>query len=124
MKLIIAIIALITAANAFAAAPAEQPAVAQAAQAASTAADEKVDTKTGAKAQANTAAEIRKIDKAAGKITLKHEAIENLQMPPMTMVFRVENPSLLEPLKTGDKVKARIEQIEGSYTVTAIETAQ
>jgi Cu(I)/Ag(I) efflux system periplasmic protein CusF len=124
MKLITAITALITAANAFAAAPAERPAVAQASPAASTAPDEKVDTKTGAKAEANTAAEIKKIDKAAGKVTLKHAAIENLQMPPMTMVFRVKDPSLLEPLKAGDKVKVRVEQIEGNYTVTAIETAQ
>jgi Cu(I)/Ag(I) efflux system periplasmic protein CusF len=74
--------------------------------------------------EANTAAEVRKIDKAAGKLTLKHEAIENLQMPPMTMVFRVRDPSLLDALKAGDKVKVRVEQIEGNYTVTAIETGQ
>ncbi|CDS53415.1 putative exported protein [Polaromonas sp. CG9_12] len=35
-----------------------------------------------------TSGEVRKIDTEQGKLTIKHEAIENLQMPGMTMVFK------------------------------------
>ena len=50
----------------------------------------------GALAQgAMTEGEVRKVDAAAGKITLKHGEIKSLDMPPMTMVFRVKDPALL-----------------------------
>jgi Cu/Ag efflux protein CusF len=44
-------------------------------------------------------------------------------MPPMTMVFRVQPPELLSGIKVGDTVKFRAEQIDGAYTVTAIQAA-
>ena len=47
--------------------------------------------------------------------------IKNLNMPGMTMVFRVQEPALLEPLRAGDKVRFRAEQIRGAYVVTRIE---
>jgi Cu/Ag efflux protein CusF len=65
--------------------------------------------------------EVRKVDKDARKITLKHGEIKNLDMPPMTMVFRVKDDSMLERVKVGDKVKFSAEKIGGAYTVTAIE---
>lgn len=64
---------------------------------------------------------VRKIDAENGKITLRHGPLENLDMPPMTMVFRADPPSLLDSVKVGDKVRFRAEEIEGVYTVTAIE---
>lgn len=64
---------------------------------------------------------VRKVDAAAGKITLKHGPIANLDMPPMTMVFRVQPPELLKKVNAGDSVKFRAEDIGGAYTVTAIE---
>jgi Cu/Ag efflux protein CusF len=67
---------------------------------------------------------VRKIDASAGKITLKHGPIANLDMPPMTMVFRVQPPELLNKVKTGDTVKFRAEDIGGALTVTAIEKVQ
>ena len=67
---------------------------------------------------------VRRIDPAAGKITLKHGPIVNLDMPPMTMVFRVQPPELLNKVKAGDTVKFRAEDIGGAYTVTAIEKVQ
>ena len=67
---------------------------------------------------------VRKIDASAGKITLKHGPIPNLDMPPMTMVFRVQPPELLDKVKAGDNVKFRAEDIGGALTVTAIEKAQ
>ncbi len=72
---------------------------------------------TGALAQ-DTAAEVRKIDKAQAKITLKHGEIRNLDMPPMTMVFRVREPRMLDSVAVGDKVKVSVEKIDGQYTVT------
>jgi Cu(I)/Ag(I) efflux system protein CusF len=65
--------------------------------------------------------EVRKIDKAAGKITIKHGEIKSLDMPPMTMVFRVEPPSLLDKVQVGDKVSFQAAKVGGAYTVTAIE---
>jgi Cu(I)/Ag(I) efflux system periplasmic protein CusF len=41
----------------------------------------------------------------------------------MTMVFRVQPPELLGGIKVGDKVKFHAEQIDGTYTVTAIQAA-
>ncbi|GIX22908.1 MULTISPECIES: copper-binding protein [Caldimonas] len=65
--------------------------------------------------------EVRKIDKAAGKITIKHGEIKSLDMPPMTMVFRAEPPSLLDKVQVGDKVSFQAAKVGGTYTVTAIE---
>ena len=68
-----------------------------------------------------TEGEIRKVDREAGKLTIKHGEIKNLEMPPMTMVFRVNDPLLLEPLSAGDRVTFHAEKVDGQFTVTAIE---
>ena len=68
--------------------------------------------------------EIRKIDKSAKKLTIKHGPLANLDMPPMTMVFQVSDPAMLEQVKAGDKVKFQAEKIGGAYTVTKIEPAK
>ncbi|MCY9821549.1 copper-binding protein [Aeromonas media] len=64
---------------------------------------------------------ISRIDAANGKVGIKHEAIDNLKMPPMTMVFRVADPALLEGLKVGDAVRFHAENPAGKLTVTAIQ---
>jgi Cu/Ag efflux protein CusF len=81
-----------------------------------------------ASALAQTAAdmasgEVRKVDKAAGKVTLKHGEIKSLDMPPMTMVFQVRDPELLNKVKPGDKVRFSAESREGAIVVTAMEAA-
>lgn len=68
--------------------------------------------------------EVRKIDKDAGKLTLKHGEIKNLDMPGMTMVFQVKEPALLDKVKVGDKVKFRAEKAGSGYVVTAIDAAK
>jgi len=68
--------------------------------------------------------EVRKIDKDAGKLTLKHGEIKNLDMPGMTMVFQVKEPALLDKVKVGDKVKFRAEKTGSGYVVTIIEPAK
>jgi len=65
--------------------------------------------------------EIRKVDKDAKKITIKHGEIKNIEMPPMTMVFQVKDPALLDKVKAGDKVKFAAEKQGSAYVVTAIE---
>ncbi len=78
-------------------------------------------TSPTAEASALSEGVVRKIDVANGKITLKHGPIVNLDMPPMSMVFRVQPPELLSGIKVGDKVKFHVENIDGTYTVTAIQ---
>jgi len=68
-----------------------------------------------------TDGEVRKVDKAAGKITLKHGEIKNLGMPPMSMVFQVTSPALLDQVKAGDKVRFTAADIKGALTVMSIE---
>ena len=69
---------------------------------------------------AYTEAEVRKVDKEAGKVTLKHGRIENLDMAPMTMVFRVKDAAMLDKVRAGDKVKFKAEKVQGNFTVTEL----
>ena len=68
-------------------------------------------------------AEVRKIDAGAGKVTLRHGLIQNLDMPPMTMVFKVADAKLLQGLKQGDKIRFTADKLNGAFTVTAISAA-
>ena len=65
--------------------------------------------------------EVRRVDKSAKKITLKHGELKNLGMPPMTMAFAVKDPALLEKVKQGDTVSFTVEKAGSSYTVTMLE---
>jgi len=77
-----------------------------------------------AQTTAMTEGEIRKVDKGAKKITLKHGPIVNLDMPAMTMVFPVADPAMLDRVKAGDKVRFVAEKVGGNVTVTKIEPAK
>jgi Cu(I)/Ag(I) efflux system protein CusF len=68
-----------------------------------------------------TEGEVRKVDKEARKITLKHGPIENLGMPAMTMVFHVKDNAMLDKVKPGEKVRFAAEDVKGDYIVTKIE---
>ena len=80
-------------------------------------------TVTSAAWAQSTDAEVRKVDKSAGKLTLKHGEIKNLDMPPMTMVFHVKDKTVLDRFKAGDKVRFKVVDDAGKYTVTDIEMA-
>lgn len=72
-----------------------------------------------------TDGEVRKVDKDAKKITIKHGPIPNLDMSAgMTMVFQVKDPAMLDKVKAGDKIRFQAENIGGAFTVTRIEPAQ
>ncbi|MBR2118415.1 MAG: copper-binding protein [Afipia sp.] len=70
--------------------------------------------------------EVKKIDEAAGKITLKHGPIKNLDMQDesMTMVFRVQDPAMLKTVKVGDKVKFDADRVNGQITVTTLQKSK
>jgi len=72
-------------------------------------------------AQELTEGEIRRVDKEAKKLTIKHGPIANLDMPAMTMVFQVKDPAMLDQVKAGDKVRFAADKVGGAYTVTKIE---
>lgn len=68
--------------------------------------------------------EIRRIDLDAKKITIRHGPIPSLNMPPMTMVFQVSDPALLDTVKTGDKIRFEATQDRGAFVVNRIEPAR
>lgn len=71
-----------------------------------------------------TQGEVRRVDSANKKVTLRHDEIKNLQMPAMTMVFEVKDAAMLADLKQGDTVRFTAEQINGAYTVTSLEVVR
>ena len=82
----------------------------------------KASTPAAAAASAPMAeAEVKKLDRDAKKVTLKHGPIANLDMPGMTMVFQVRDPALLDRLVVGQKIKFSAQQLQGAYVVTAVE---
>ncbi|MBT9491378.1 MAG: copper-binding protein [Paucibacter sp.] len=68
--------------------------------------------------------EIKKVDKATKKLTIKHGEIKNLDMPGMTMLFQVKDPAMLDRVKAGDKVKFKAENSSGAIVVTEIQIAK
>lgn len=68
--------------------------------------------------------EVRKVNPEAGKITLRHGPLTNLDMPAMTMVFTAADPRLLDGLKEGDKVRFTADRRDGVFVVTAIRVVQ
>ena len=70
-----------------------------------------------------SAGEVRKLDKDAKKVTIKHGPIKNLDMPGMTMVFQVRDQAVLDKMPASGQIKFRVEQLQGAYVVTQVEAA-
>ena len=70
--------------------------------------------------------EVKKIDQTAGKITLNHGPIKNLDMTDenMTMVFRVQDPAMLKQVKVGEKVRFAAERGTSGITIIKIEKSK
>jgi Cu(I)/Ag(I) efflux system periplasmic protein CusF len=82
------------------------------------------DMKAGGLASVDSVdGEVRRVDKAAGKITLRHGELKQLDMPPMTMVFEVSDKALLDSVKAGDKVKFKVISKDGKTIVTEMKPA-
>lgn len=75
-------------------------------------------------ASAMSSGEVKKIDKDAGKITIKHGPLANLGMPAMTMVFHVKDAVMLDQVKQGDQINFVAEKVNSALTVTEIEVAK
>ncbi|KVG34703.1 RND transporter [Burkholderia ubonensis] len=85
-----------------------------------------MDMSGGAKQGAEAASgmshgEIRKVDAAAGKLTIKHGPLENLGMDAMTMVFKVKDAAMLSQVKAGDKIDFVADEVNGALTVTKLQ---
>lgn len=80
--------------------------------------------KSATAAASMTDGEVRKIDKDAGKITIKHGDIKHLEMPGMTMVFTAKDKALLDKPQVGDKIRFMVVSENGKMVVTAIEPAK
>lgn len=75
-------------------------------------------------AESMTDGVVRKINTKQAKITIKHGPIVNLDMPPMSMVFTVTDPTLLEGVSKGDKVKFVAMEKGGKLFITDIQSAE
>ena len=64
------------------------------------------------------------MDKASGKVTIKHGPLDNLGMPAMTMVFRVKDPAMLDQMKEGDRIDFVAEKVNGAFTVIQAKPAK
>jgi Cu(I)/Ag(I) efflux system periplasmic protein CusF len=82
------------------------------------------ETVTAQQQTPTTEGEIRRVDREAKKLTIRHGPIQNLDMPAMTMVFQVNDPAVLDRVKPGEKVRFTAEKIGGAYTVTRLEPVQ
>jgi len=71
-----------------------------------------------------TDGEVKKVDKDAGKITIRHGELKNLGMPAMTMVFHVKDPVMLEQVKAGDKIRFISEKVDGAFTLIQLENVK
>jgi Cu(I)/Ag(I) efflux system periplasmic protein CusF len=78
----------------------------------------------GQAAAALAQGEIRRVDKEAKKVTIRHGPLRNLDMPAMTMVFQVKDAAMLDRVQPGDKVNFEAEKVGGAYVVTRMEPAK
>ncbi|MDI6748433.1 MAG: copper-binding protein [Rhodocyclaceae bacterium] len=68
---------------------------------------------------------VKRIDAASNRIMLAHGPIENLFMPPMTMMFNVKDAAMLKKVKDGDKVLFRAEDdVKGGYVIVSIQVVK
>ncbi|WP_323121727.1 copper-binding protein [Burkholderia alba] len=74
-----------------------------------------------ASSAALTDAQVRKVDAATGMVTLKHGALANVGMPAMTMAFKARDAAMLKQIREGDKVRVRVEEIDGTLTIVKLE---
>jgi Cu/Ag efflux protein CusF len=84
----------------------------------------KEQAKAKAPAAPLSSGEVKKVDREARKVTIQHGPIENLKMPPMTMVFRVKDAAMLDGLEPGTKIRFRAEEADGGYLVTRLQKAK
>jgi Cu(I)/Ag(I) efflux system protein CusF len=74
-----------------------------------------------ASAQALVSGEVKKVDKPAGRLTLKHAEIKAFDMPGMTGAYKVQDPAMLDKVQVGDHVQFQLDRVNAVYTITRID---
>lgn len=64
--------------------------------------------------------EVKKVKAKSGKITIKHEPIPNLDMPGMSMVFRIAEGVDISEYKKGDAVEFTVIERDGKMVILSI----
>lgn len=64
--------------------------------------------------------EVRRVDAASGRITIKHGPIPELELPAMTLVYRVQDPALLAQVKPGDTVTFTADRVDDQYVIISL----
>ena len=64
--------------------------------------------------------EVKKVKAKSGKITIKHEPIPNLDMPGMSMVFRIAEGVDISEYKKGDAVEFTVVERDGKMVILSI----
>ena len=64
---------------------------------------------------------VKKIDPAAGRVTIAHGPIPNIGMPAMTMVFKLKDPAWGARLKAGEQIRFSADEVNGQLIVTRLE---
>jgi Cu/Ag efflux protein CusF len=68
-----------------------------------------------------TEGQVKKVDRKAGTITIRHGRIANLDMPPMTMEFQVKDKAMLRQVKAGDKISFMADKVGEDFAVVSID---
>ena len=66
-----------------------------------------------------TKGSVKALDAEAGKVTIIHEELVNLDMPAMTMVFRADEETLAR-LAEGQDIEFVADRVEGKLTVVEL----
>jgi len=66
---------------------------------------------------------VNAVDPGAATLTIEHGMLANIGMPAMTMTYKVADPAMLLHVKTGDHIKFRVENVQGTLTVVALKHA-
>jgi Cu/Ag efflux protein CusF len=60
---------------------------------------------------------VKKVDAKAGKVTVIHEELKNLDMPAMTMVFRAGDDTILSKMQEGAEIEFVADRVNGKLTI-------
>jgi len=63
---------------------------------------------------------VTSIDRAGGKVTLKHDPIKSLNWPAMTMAFGVKDKAMLDSLAKDKKVEFELVRQGQQFVITSI----
>ena len=63
---------------------------------------------------------VTRVDQAAGKVTIKHEPVQSMNWPSMTMTFSAKDKTMLKNVKKDQKVDFEFVQEGKDYVVTSV----